>query len=418
MKLEIREREKMKQFLCLFIIALSAGNALAATVFFAAPAASGTGDGSSPENAARWNDQALWERTRVAVKKDAVTVRLAAGSYVVSKQPNAPATGNLDVTGLGDESHPMTISGAADFATVIRRNPADPDRHEEACRTALAVFRKCRNLTIENLFFTGPGEIGYAMQIRESSDILIRKCAFVDMPGVYYGATGAALGGRNIVWDQCRFDNIGYTSHAHHIYNAYKVRDITIRNCTFRDSYGDYVRFRDQCEPARVENCTFESTGRFTGYPFISIPLFNYKPGMERPEYFGTDLTVTNCRFSSPDRKIDVRQSALMFHHSGYNPPGRQHLIDRDEAEKLEKMSIPEEKKWFLDHTDIDFAKVHLRGNTYTGIPAVAYYECLPKYGAEKESPREKYENRIVVTRLLPDDQPAITPAATPVKPQ
>jgi hypothetical protein len=394
----------MKHKFYLALAAMLAGlAAVTAAEFYVAPKALGSGDGKAAASAADYLDAKFWDGVVKARAAEAVTVHFTPGTY--EAKPGKGKWVYLDRS-FGNSAQLLTLAGDAAGGTVFRRIGENVADQKPAQYSHLLLIRNSGNMLVKNLHFRGGEQLGYGLSIRSSTDITVDQCTFKDMTGAYYGASGTSRESKNVVFQNCVFDNIGSGSHAHMIYNAYGCRDITVKNCTFRDCTGDYVRFRDKTDFATVENCTFESTGKYPEYPFICVPLFNNENPKEKPdpidhEYFATNFLIQNNTFSRPKLDRDGRGTMLTFHHSGYNPPGKQHLISREDVAAFKKMKPEEAKKWMLERTGIDFAKVICRDNKMKNLPDEAIYESKPNYGSDQEFPNDRYLTDFSVTRLL-----------------
>ena len=383
---------------------------LGATDMYVAPEALGTGDGYTENNAAVWTDKLFWTHAQQRVKQQDTTVHFAAGTYVASK--NSSGTVCLQLSKLGVSNHTLTLLGAENSGSVFLRDPSDSTEQTTENRLAYILYLyQCQNVVVDNLHFTGIGALGYALSIRTPYNVLVRNCSWTGMTGIYYGATGSSTGGSGVAWENCYFDTIGVATTAHCIYNAYDVCDILIRNCVFRDCVGDYVRFRDKCLRCTVDSCTFESTGKFRGYSFVSCPLFNdedpaVKTDPADHEYFSQNIAVRNCTFIGLNRpELDRHQYMLNFLNDGYNPVGKHYLISRSEASALTTMPADEARAWMRDRLDIDFDDIQWVNNVNRGAAGGCRYQSVPNYGATTEYPSAQYNNAVDVSRLLHDRQ-------------
>ena len=386
---------------CLMVAALSAawclcGLAAAEVTLFAAPEAAGKGDGSSAGDPMRVWDARLWKKVRTELKDSAVTLELAPGTYY-TQYPAKPDT-RLDLSDIGNDRHVFTMRGAPNRATVFSRHPGDSmnaDPKSKNLQSFIVLRKNCRNIVIERLFFTGKGMCGYALQVRDSHHVTIRDCHWKDMRGIYYGASGANLRSSDITWKDCTFENIGYNSHAHMLYNANECRGLKVENCVMTDAFGDYIRFRNRVDNVTIRNCVFVDNGKYVSSPFIAFPIFN----KIRREYFSTGLSVTGCTFVF--KKKGPRNWMMDFHISGYNPPDRQYLVSKRDAARFAKMSRAEQRKFLDDRFGLETARIEFADNKLANVNDAVVYECWPIYGAEKEFPPEEYKNVLSLTRAL-----------------
>ena len=389
-----------------FFVTLAAVLAPAAELtLYAAPAAAGKGDGSSPENAARFWDASLWKRIQSELKNTPVTLQLAPGKYY-TQHPAKPDT-KLNLIDIGDDKNVFILRGAPDNASVFARHPDDSmasDPKSKNLQNLITLRKNCRNMIIEQLYFTGKGMCGYALQIRESRDITVRNCRWKDMRGVYYGASGANIKSANITWQDCTFDNIGFNSHAHMLYNGNQCKNLQVLNCTMTDAYGDFIRFRNQVDDVTIRGCSFVDNGKYASSPIIAFPLFIDGEQPKDIEYFSTGLTVTGNTFVF--KKKAARNWMMDFLISGYNPPDRQYLVNKADAAKFAQMSRAEQRKFLDERFGLETARVNFSGNKLVNVNDAVVYECWPKYGSEKKFPLDDYKNVLSLSRaLMPEEK-------------
>lgn len=365
---------------------------------FVAPEAVGVGDGSARAAAADFRNLKFWNGINAKLAHGPVTVVFVAGSYVVSADQARNLT-PLQLDGLGHEHNSLVIEGERAGAVVFTRHAADRKiaDHPKAERAGLKgpgffFLINSRNVTVRNLTFTAPDiPIGYATNFAGGKDLTIEHCHWHDLQGVYYGAsgtTGAATD--HVTFRNCRFERVGSGGHAHMIYNAYDPLHLRLVDCHFEDCAGDYVRFRDGTDYCVVTGCTFRSTGKYLGrhQPFVAIPLFNddnpaASPRTPNYEYFGTHFLIFNNRFSYADEEKPDARIAVIFHHSGFDPPNRRHLLDRAEAAVL-RSGTPEQKRTLLrKNLGVDLATVHVYANDYANVAHRGAYRCNASYGAK-----------------------------------
>ena len=374
---------------------------------YAAPEALGSGDGATPATAAAMRDRAFWKKVDAALKKAPVVVNVLPGEYVVTFDKNDPkASTAIDIIEVGSAENRLTIRGADGNRSLFKRNESDSrDTTDTKNFTNLVTLRGCRNILIEKLFFTGAGICGYGLQIRGSQDVTVRDCHWKNMPGVSYGASGA--NGRNgtdnpvfsarIRWENCTFDTVGYDAHAHMLYNANDCDDMVIRRCTFTDSTGDYIRFRNGGRNILVEECAFLDTGKYERVaPFIAMPLFVYSEDPAKAEHFAGVFTIRNNTFRFTRK--GPRNWIFLIHISGFNPPGKEYLFSPADAARMKKLAPADARAFFQKRTGVDLAQIVLRNNRASGQIDTAVYECWPKYGSEKD----RQPSVTSLTRLLP----------------
>ena len=381
-----------KLFIMLFMLS---GMILAAAdqLFYAAPQALGNGSGSDPDNAAAIRNEAFWSSVNAALAQSPVTVKLVEGEYLIT-HPGKDNT--IRLSKLGNPDNRLTISGQ-DKKTVFLRNPEDSRSIKDASNFAnLVTLYNSQNITIEKLYFTGEGIVGYGLQVRACNNILIRDCRWENMPGVSYGASGANGFGlapygktpncSNITWENCYFKTVGYDSHAHMLYNANYCNNLTMRNCDFIDVTGDYVRFRNGGENLLIENCRFLDTGKApaAAYPFISVPLFNSRP--DKNEHFAKKLTVRNCDFNYQAPK--PRSFVILYHISGMNAQGENYIFSPEDSKAMAAMNYNAGRANFLNRLHVDLADIIYQNNKVKGAKDTMVYECWPKDSAGKPLPK------------------------------
>ena len=393
---------------------LTAGSLHADVTLFVAPEKTGSGSGQAAADAALWTAPEFWNTVAVTLKQEPVTVQFVPGVYNVRHNPASRKGTGLDITRPGHEKNLLTLQGAPDFTTIIQRDPKDPRDAGTANFATLMQIRHPRNLRITGLRFAGKPPIGYGLQLREAQDVAIDHCRFVDMPGVCYSATGVSGStSRNVTWEDCYFENIGTGGTAHMIYNGNGASNITIRNCTFINVPGDFIRFRNGGRNMLIENCTFFMPEVKTpiDYPFISMPLFNSRdphstdPAMARRqfEYFANHITIRNNTFTRKSApKAGGRAVVLMFHNSNFSPPGVELLFNREDIAKFQAMPDAEAREWLYRRTGIDIASVTLENNRvdHNTLDQVVY-ECWPNGKAPQRYPDAEYKNLFDLTRLV-----------------
>lgn len=356
-------------------------------VIYVAPEALGEADGSSPQNAAYFRDYATWSRVQRSLLASPVTVHFASGQYIFSIVPkDGRLRGTLRLEWMGNAVNQLVLEG--EDGTVFTSDPAEPVKEQN---TIDMLYFNGRNTVFRNLHFTGQQHMGYATRFL-GQDLLIEDCTWIDLPRVYYGATGTAYEtSHHITFKDCVFKRVGLNSHAHMIYNAYGPKYVNVINSYFEDCSGEYVRFRDQTDYTVVYGNTFKSTGTYVAgnTPFISVPLFNdndpKKPvANPRYEYFGTHILVANNTFIYPDNNTPGTRQVFRFLHRGFDPPGRHHLLNIDDAKVLINGSIEEKRTFMQTNLGIDGEQVHFYGNTYQGQGArnSITYDSAPDYGA------------------------------------
>ena len=365
---------------------------------YAAPQAAGKGDGSTPENAARLWDGNLWKKVQAELAAKPVTLKLAASTYY-TELPAKKET-SLVLRGIGNDKYPFTILGADNFGSVFSRHPNDSKEIKGNLFPLLVIRNKSKNIIVDGLAFSGNGICSSGLNVAGSENILIRNCRWKDFRGAYYTASGASAYSKNITWENCLFENVGYDVHAHMLYITNDCSGLNVRNCTMIDAYGDFIRFRNKVDNVTVENCTFIDNGKYESSPFISFPIFVTPQVVARGgEFFSTGLTVRNNRFEF--RKKGKRNWVMNYHISGFNPPGRNYMLSRKDIAAFNVMNRNAQRKFLDDRMGLQTARFRFSGNTIINAADIVIYECWPKYGSEKEFPPEEYFTTLSLSKTL-----------------
>lgn len=390
---------------------LLAGVACATTAeairLFVASGAIGTGDGSGPGAAADFRDMKFWQGINARLAEQPVTITFLAGTYVISEARDRRQP-PLQLDGLGDARHSLVLEGERAGAVVFTRHVADrriadyPKAERAGLKgPGLFFFLNGRNATVRNLTFTAPEvPMGYATNFGGGKDVTIERCHWHDLQGVYFGATGTTGAATDhVTFRDCRFERVGSGGHAHMIYNAYDPLHIRLVGCHFEDCGGDYVRFRDGTDYGVVVNCTFRSTGRYLGthMPFVAVPLFNDDNPAEKKrtanyEYFGTHFLICGNRFIYESEEKPDTRVAVLFNHSGFDPPNRRHLLDPAEAKILREGTADERRALVGRNLGVDLAQVHVFGNEHTHVAHRGVYRCNAAYGARPRGGEGRFE--------------------------
>ena len=333
-----------------------------------ASSALGDGSGTDAGNAAVYTDANFWNKVQNTLNSAPVTVSLLDGSY--------DSAFSLD--SMGNADHTLILSGASADGVVFN-----------GAVSTLFALKGCQNMVLENLNFTGAGN-GYAFKITEtavgvvSSNVIVRNCDWYDMMNIIYGASGVHSGSHHVTFDNCTFKRIGSGRLAHMMYHAYDADYVSAVNCRFEDCAGSYVRFRAGSDYGVVSGCTFVSTQTYVNKDpddekFVEIPVFNdVDPG---DEYFGQDFTFTNNTFqfhsSTPPARITIQ-----FYHSGYNPPGMNHLMSLADGAVLEGSDWSAKKALLDTDCGIDFDRIALGANSWSNETERIVFRSYANYGA------------------------------------
>ncbi|HTN22213.1 MAG TPA: hypothetical protein VL125_17175 [Pelobium sp.] len=303
-------------------------------------------------------NSAFWTNINSLLNTQAVDIVFADGTY------NLNSTINLN--GVGNNTHRLQLKantiGAAVFTSSIADSVSD-----------LMMLKNCKNILLHRLKFTG-GVIQYALRIRDSQNITIAYCRFVDLPNIGYGALGVHYAGSdNIIVRQNQFTNVGYNSQAHMIYAAWGATRLKVIDNQFTDCSGSYVRFRDNATRGVVYDNNFTSTGtywntslnRYVNRVFVEVAIFN-KTSTDN-EIFGTEFMVANNAFNYSTNGDQSERFAFLFHHSGFNAPGRSHLTSADAA-LLGSGTVSERRQIMSDKLGLDGTKILYGNNTNVNV--------------------------------------------------
>lgn len=308
----------------------------------------------------------FWNNVKTALTTGPVDVIFADGNY--------PQSATLTLSSIGDSTNLLTLKtavteGGAVFSGTVSN---------------LMYLNTCKNIKLLRLKFTG-GATGYGLRISNSQDVTVEKCFFVDLPDVGYGALGVHYPLTNrVVVKYCTFENVGYDSHAHMIYGAYGIQRLSVVSNTFKNCSGAFVRFRgDLSDKGVVYDNDFISTGTYlTGLNpvFIEIPVFNdVNPGDEK---MGTNFMITKNSFSYGTVGNQSTRFNVVFHSSGYNPPGRNYLISAADGALLSTGTVLQKRTVMSGQLGLDGDSIHFGGNTNTNVQYNVVYRCWNAYGS------------------------------------
>ncbi|MBI5692275.1 MAG: hypothetical protein HZC55_19505 [Verrucomicrobia bacterium] len=368
---------------------------------FVAADPQGRATGENAADAADFRDERFWTDVRARLARGPVTVIFLSGTYVVSAEARRRQP-PLRLQWIGHDSHPLVIEGERAGAVVFTRHSEDPDYSRTNNQGPGFLFLSgCRNVVVRRLRFTAPRKpISYATNFGGSRHLRIEDCHWHDLDGVYYGASGTAgAATSHVTFVRCRFERVGSGGHAHMVYNAYDPQHLRFVDCHFEDCAGDYLRFRDSTDFGVVAGCTFRSTGRFTGthQAFIAVPLFNddnpaAKSAHPNYEYFGTHFLFCHNRFIYEDEAVPANRTAVLFHHSGFDPPGRRHLLDARDAMILRTGTNDEKRTLLQAAAGINFTTVHVFANEYVRVAQRGAFRSKAAYGAKSRGGDGQYD--------------------------
>lgn len=313
-------------------------------------------------------DAAFWSSIQTMLQTNHVDVVFADGTYNI--------TSTITLSNIGSATKKLQLKANTVGAAVLTGSIVK-----------LMSLNNCQNILIHRLKFTGAVS-EYALVIQRSPNITVAYCRFENMPNLYYGAVGAHYPtSNNIIIRQNQFSNIGVGSTAHMIYGAFGVKRLKILENTFTDCSGSFIRFRgDNSTHGVVYGNTFNSTGTYmvngagVNPIFVEVPVFNdVNPG---DETFGTSFMVTKNNFNYATVGNQTTRFALAFHHSGFNPTGRTHLISVADATTLGNGTVAEKRAIMSSKLGLDGTKILYGGNNNVNLSTNVVYRCWEAYGA------------------------------------
>lgn len=319
----------------------------AVTSYWVAPAAAGTGDGSSSANAAYYLNTSFWSTAQSQLQTADVNVNLLDGNY---------SAGTLTLTDMGKPLHRLCLQAVDLYGPAISTTGS----------TILNIVGS-QNIKFYGLVFTGPcSSWGIDCQpdyLKPCRNLEVSWCRFLNLTNAYYGAIGLVNGTRDITVDNCTFTNITNGDHAHMIYASHDVMGVVVTNCVFQDCLADYVRFRDDSDYCVVDHCTFVSTLSASAFPFITSPLFNDSDPGPGDEFFGTYFQITSNSFTY--NVAAGTRAALQFSDSGYDPQGYHCALTPAQASLLSGGSTSFQQSFLQTNLGIVASGIKMFGNTY-----------------------------------------------------
>ena len=346
----------------LFLLLLCA--AVARADYYVGPTALGNGSGSDWNNRADYTNATFWNTMQTALNTGPVVVRFAGATYT---------QGLLDLSSKGHPINQLTLMANTLYAPVF--SSAVPHQLK---------LRGSQNIRVYGLTFSGSGITSFAVWCQSSGKnssrfITFDTCKFDALTGVDFGAIGILDNSRDITVTGCTFNNVGTGGGSHMLYCDHDARNITVTNCSFTDCKGDYVRFRDDTDFAKVDNCTFHSNSATYNQDFIRMPLFNdVNPG---DEYFGTDFQFTNNTFTY-DSTSGTNRVAIVFDVNGFNSPGYDFSPTTTQAATLSGTDYAAARSLLSANMGIEGLRVHVYGNTFSGTAFWEAYGYFANYGS------------------------------------
>jgi hypothetical protein len=357
--------------------------------YWAGPAASGTGDGSSSFNAAGYLNSTFWNTVQSQLQSGDVTVNLLDGNY---------NTGTLSLTDMGRPLHRLTLQAVNLYGSVLSTTG----------NTIINIVGS-QNIKFYGILFNGPcSSWGIDCQpdyLKPCRDLEFSWCQFQNLTNAYYGAIGLINGVRDITVDNCAFTNITSGSHAHVIYASHNIVGVAVTNCVFQDCKADYVRFRDDSEYCTVDHCTFVGTTSATAFPFITSPLYNDTDPGPGDEFFGTYFQITSNSFNY--NVSAGTRAALQFSDSGYDPQSYDCALTSSQASQLSGGSASFKQGFLQTNMGIIPSGVKMFGNTYNS--RVTYHAAYTySYSSSAtNAPQRGWQGNIDISNV-PDSSGAV----------
>ncbi|MPV36474.1 hypothetical protein [Georgenia subflava] len=312
------------------------------TTFYAAPSALGSADGSTPESAADYRDDAFWQEVDAALETGTARVVLTDGQYDVATDDDA-----LHLRGIGSDDHRLLVSGESRFGVVLTQR-AD-------LTTYVVQVRDVVNLTVENIHLTADGTYvtPSAFLITEdptagerTEGIIVRGISLTDMPGVKYSGVGVAgtvpsgPGVVDVVVDDGLFARGGSGAGYHHVYATRGATTVRVSESVLQDSAGTYVKLRDNVGDWVIEDNIFVSSGTWiNNVQFIQWALYNTtEPGNE---FFSPGpYRIAGNVFEAQEGWCAPQCRVMTLTARGYNPVDHDgvewdHLLDPVKREIL-----------------------------------------------------------------------------------
>lgn len=327
--------------------------------YWVAPAAAGTGDGSSSFNAASYLNWTFWTSLQSQLNNTNIYVNFLNGNY------NA---GTLSFTNMGNPLHQLTMAAVTPYGAVF-----SPSAN-------IIQLYGCQNFQINGLVFNGPSPYWglYCLQngFNPSRNVTVDSCQFLSLTNALYAAIGLLNGVRDVHVLNCTFTNITNGSHEHMIYAPHEIEDVVVSNCVFQDCLADYVRFRDDSEYDVVENSTFISTRSATAWPFVSAELYNETNNDSAgDEFFGTYFQVSSNTFIYQAGGGSGPYSGLHFSDYGWSPYTYDCNLTPSQESQLSSGSTSFQQSFLQTNMGITASGIKMFGNTYSGATYHMDYE-------------------------------------------
>jgi len=344
------------------------------TRLYASPDGAGLMDGSSPGNAADYDDGSFWSGVvNPAAVAQPVRVVLLAGEY----------RDHLELYGLGDPVHHTLIEGETPFAVRWSDGGGSTDEY--------CLIHDCQNYRFRHLHFTSDNaeQMQYVLRIgligsvgENTEEIAVQGCSFVGITHMYFGMTGAHRHTtHDVTWEYSSWVEIGADAPDHMIYNAYGAHDLWIHHNYFQDCGGAYVKFRDECHDSVVENNTFVCTGTVGETPNIYLIYSSANNSVSTyDELLPYDIVIRNNSFTYDDVTAAGSRIPLVMKMEGDEPsqhPGwylistadGQYIADTSNRAENRNAKIVENC-----HIDLMGGDFQVYGNTYVNCHDIRFW--------------------------------------------
>ncbi|HTV39737.1 MAG TPA: hypothetical protein VMF08_04120 [Candidatus Sulfotelmatobacter sp.] len=354
--------------------------------YWAAPAALGTGDGSSSNNAVSYLNPTFWSGLQSQLQSSNVIVNFVSGNY------NA---GTLSMTNMGNPLHSLTLAAVTPYGAVF-----SPSAN-------ILTLYGCQNYILNGLVFNGPtpywGVYCLPNYLNPTRNICINNCRFLNLTNAEYAAIGLLNGDRSIQVLNCTFTNITNGAHEHMIYAPHDIEDVVVSNCVFQDCLADYVRFRDDSDYCVVEDSTFISTMSSSAWPFVSAELYNEtNSDSAGDEFFGTYFQVSSNTFIYKATGGSGPYSGLHFSDTGYSPYTYYCDLTSAQASQLSSGSTSYQQSFLQTNMGIIGSDIKMFGNTYSG----ATYHMDYQYVWDNVAPYNNWQGTVGLNNV-PDSSGA-----------
>ncbi|HEV2318257.1 MAG TPA: hypothetical protein VGV18_00795, partial [Verrucomicrobiae bacterium] len=329
--------------------------------YWVAPAATGTGDGSSSVNAASYLNWTFWTGLQSQLNNTNVYVNFLNGAY----------NGMLSLTNMGNPIHQLTLAAVTPYGPIFSPSV-----------NAIIQLYGCQNFQLNGLVFNGPAPYWglYCLQngFNPCRNITVNNCQFLNLTNAYYAAIGLLNGVRDIQVLNCTFTNITNGGHAHMIYAPHDIVGVVVSNCVFQDCLADYVRFRDDSEYDVVENSMFISTKSTTAWPFVSAELYNEtNADSAGDEFFGTYFQVSSNSFIYKASGGSGPYSGLHFSDTGWSPYSYDCNLTPSQESQLSGGSTSFQQSFLQTNMGITASGIKMFGNTYSGATYQMDYQYV-----------------------------------------